>query len=174
MEWKIDQKDIPKDWAKIDNKYFSVSYPKCFNPEGEEGEEDLKITPSILFRRGKDCPGFVNGYGDSNSFNIGYFPTAGIKSIDEALAGDYLLIRQKININDIKGILLGELLDYYNEPKSLYEAQLRWQVYTICGGKTFRIITAAFPGKLTMDLVEKNKYDFPEDFKKIVSTFKCK
>src|SRR5437868_10702990 len=82
LEWKTDPKDIPKDWVKLDNKYFSVSYPKCFSIEGEEGDgdenENPKITPSVLFRRGTDCPGFVKGYGESNSFSIGYFPTAGI------------------------------------------------------------------------------------------------
>ena len=37
LEWKTDPKDIPKDWVKIDNKYFSVSYPKCFSIEGDGG-----------------------------------------------------------------------------------------------------------------------------------------
>jgi hypothetical protein len=174
LKWKIDPKDIPKDWLKIDNKYFSVSYPKCFNLQGEEGEDDPKIAPSILFNRGKDCPSYVSEYGDLNWLVISYYPTAEITSVDKASTADYSLLRQKAIVNGYDAILFAGLMDHLDESNNRFESKLRWQIFTICKGKTFRFGTMLPPGKSTMTLVEKNNYDFPEDFKKVVSTFKCK
>ena len=52
--------------------------------------------------------------------------------------------------------------------------QLRWQIFLLCGKKTMRIDIDYGRGKPTLDLIEKGDYTFPEDFKLIVSTFKCR
>lgn len=174
-QWQMSTKDIPKDWVKIDNKYFSAAYDsKCFTIEAEGGEDDPKIAPSILFRRKKSCPEFKEGYGDSNWMSIGYFPYGGVKTIEGASTADYPLVRQKIKINGIDAISIGGLMDYFDESKDHYDPQLRWQLFVICHKKTFRMGTIVPPGKPTMDLVEKNNYAWPEDFRGIISTFQCK
>lgn len=174
-QWQTLSKDIPKHWVKIDNKFFSASYdPKCFNIEGEGGEDDPKIAPSVLFRRKKNCPGFKENYGDSNSVNIEYYPYGGVRTIEGASSAEYPLVRQKIKINGIDAISLGGLMDFLDESNSNYEPQLRWQLFAICNKKTYRMVITVPPGKPTMDLVEQNNYAWPEDFKKIISTFQCK
>lgn len=169
LEWKIDQKDMPKDWIKLDNKYFSVYYPKCFSLEGQEGEEDPKISPSIAFNRGENCPGYVKDYGDLNWLIIGF------SLVDfENVTLENNVLRQSINLNGLQAVYLVGLMDHYDETKKEFQVQARSQVFAKCKKKTFKLGFDLPSGKPSMDLVEKNKYDFPEDFKKIVSTFKCK
>lgn len=163
--WK--SKAIPKDWLTIDNKYFSVSYPSCFNIQGEEGESDPKISSSIVFKRESTCPGFMKEYGDGNLFTIAYFYAGGLTSIDNAGTADYSLLQQKINLNGSDAVLFAGLLDSN-------QLQLRWQIFAMCKGKAFRLVTELPAGEVSVERVNKNNYDFPEDFKKIASTFKCK
>lgn len=174
-QWQASSKDIPKDWIKIDNKFFSASYdPNCFSIEGEGGEDDPKIAPSVLFRRKKNCFHFKENHVDSEWLSIGYFPDGGVKTLAGASTADYPLVRQKIKINGVDAISLGGLMDYWDESNRKYMPQLRWQLFLICNKKTFRIGTIIPPGQPTMDLVEKNNYAWPEDFKAVISTFQCK
>lgn len=173
--WQTSVKDIPQNWNKLDNMYFSVSYdPKCFNIEGEEGESDPKVAPSVIFKRKKTCTGFKDTHGDLNWLIIGYFPYGGVSTIEGASTSDYSLVRQKIKINGIDAVSLTGLMDFYHESTESYDPQLRRQLYIICNKKTFRIGTMIPPGKPTMELVEKSDYAWPEDFKGIISTFSCK
>lgn len=174
FQWQKLPKNIPEDWTKIDNKYFNVSYPKCFTLEGDGGEDDPKIAPGIVLKREKNCPYFKENYGNSNFFTIGYFPTAGIKNLHWSHGHENQLFRQKGKINNIDSILIGSLMDEYNFNLKKHEAQFRWEIFLICNQKPFRIVYDLPPGKHTMDLINNNRHEFPEDFKEIVSTFHCK
>lgn len=167
LTWKLSAKEIPKDWVLIDNSYFSVSYPACFRVLGEEGESDPKISSSLAFTRRSNCPNFIKDHINENFLTIRYFDSAGITSLEKAYTLDYTLLKQKVNLNGVDAVLFAGL---FKEN----EIRLRWQIFTICNGKTFRIVSELPAGSLSQERVDKNNYDFPEDFKKIVSTFKCK
>lgn len=173
LKWEA-PKEIPKGWIELDNKYFSVSFPNCFVIEAEGGEDDTKIAPFINFKRTENCPSFVKNYEESNSFNINYNSLKNLKSIDKAFSGDYLLIKQKISLDGKDGLILGGLRDDYNLKTTSYTTQFRWKIFVICEKKLFEIISTVPPGEPSMELVNKNNYSIPEDFKEIISTFKCK
>lgn len=173
LKWQTLSKDIPKDWIKVDNKYFSVSYPKCFNIQGQESEDDIKISPSLLFERGANCNSSFKLKEDPNWFTLSYFPRAGIKSLHWSLGSKLQLLRQKGIINGIDGIILGAVKDRYVS-EQINEVLFRWEIFIICNKKPFRMVTETPQGKPTMDFLEKGKYNFPEDFKEIISTFQCK
>lgn len=173
LEWNADLKTTSPDSIKLDNKYFSVSYPKCFSVVGEAKEENPKISSSVVFFRSESCAGFLKGGGDSNSFSISYFPYSGFKNLDGTMTAEPPLIRQKLKINGIEAKLFAGLLDSANEIESTYEPQLRWQIFVFCKEKPFRIAGTLPPGGPTMERVDKSNYDFPEDFTKIVATFTC-
>lgn len=168
LEWKTDPKDLPKDWIKLENKYFSVSYPKCFILQGEEGEEDPKLAPSVAFNRSENCPNFLKGYGDFNWLVIS------VSLIDfENVSLENNIFRQDVDLNGKQAIYFVGLMDY-TEIKNEFQFKVRSRVFTKCSGKTFKLTFDLPPGSLSEKFIEKNKYDFPQDFKKIVSTFKCK
>lgn len=171
--WETPQKSIPSDFIKINNTYFSAHYPKCFTITGENGESNPKVSPTVLFKRQNNCPNFSKDDNDSNLFDLGLSPTD-FKSLDDAFTADYTILRQKIDLNGNDAVLLVGLIDSNIRNTHVSAPQLRWQIFTKCKKNTLQIIASAPTGKETLDRVDKNNYEFPEDFKKIVSTFKCK
>lgn len=173
LQWNKDPKDVPSDWIKIDNKYFSVFYPKCFSIDGNGGESDPKIAPGVVFIRGPSCSLYKKMFGEFNWLTIGYSPYTGISSLKWSRVHYKEVFRQKGYINGVEFNLVGSLMDDYNFETKVHEPQFRWELITICNKKPFRMVHDAPSGKPTMDILN-NKLEFPKDFEEIISTFRCK
>lgn len=173
LQWNKDPKDIPSGWIKLDNKYFSVFYPKCFSIDGEEGESDTKISPSILFTRTPLCSLYKKKFGEFNWLSIGYSPYTGISSLKWSKVHYKEVFRQKGYINGVEFNLVGSLMDSFNLETKVHEPQFRWELILICNKKPFAMGYDLPPGKPTMDILN-SKLEFSRDFEEIISTFRCK
>jgi hypothetical protein len=173
LDWHTSPKDIPKEWKEIENTYFSASYPKCFTLKGEGGDDDLKTSPAVLFSRSTSCDMYKKEIGDGNAFEIVYDNGNPLRTASAASASDSLFV-QNLKINGIDAKMIVNVMDATGATPEDHILQLRWQIFLLCGKKTMRIDIDYGKGKPTSDLIEKADYKFPEDFKQIVSTFKCK
>lgn len=174
LRWSKEPKDISNDWDRLENKYFSISYPKCFSIEANGGEtDDTKLSPGISLIRGSFCPLYKKNWGDFNRMSIMYTPYSGISDLKWGVAQPKEVFRQKGYINGVEFNLVGDLMDDYNYEKKIHDPEFRWELTIICNKKPFSMGSYVPPGKPTMDLLN-NKLEFPKDFEEIISTFRCK
>jgi hypothetical protein len=173
LDWHVDKKNISKEWKNLNNDYFSASYPKCFVLEGQGGDSDIKTSPAILFKRSPACEGHNKDLGDYNWVGIEYDNLNPLRAASKASASDTLFV-QNLKINGLEAKMIVNVMDSNLGREDGTLLQLRWQIFLLCGKKTMRIDVDYGRGKPTLDLIEKADYKFPEDFKQIVSTFKCK
>jgi len=169
LNWSQDVKNIPKDWIKADNKYFSVYYPKCFGIETNgQSEGDYKTSQGISLRRSPECSGYVSGWVESNWLSVMYEFLREAKNVNikTMLLGTHTLYRQNLKLNNLESYISGII----HEASGI---QLRWQVVVLCKGKVFRATFTVPSGEPSEARIKNNDYSVPEDFKKIISTFQC-
>lgn len=156
-----------KDSVELKNKYFSVSYPKCFKAIPEGGGDDVKTSAAILLEKPPECI-LKDKLGPPVKFvSIMYDFANEIKKVENAYTGDKILLKQAIKIDGNSGILFAGVTGSKNS------LQARWSAYFLCSKKSFRLTVLLEPGQDTFDFLEKGNFDLPEEFKKIVATFKC-
>lgn len=167
-------KEIPKDWATLDNnQFFSFSYPKCFNIEPDGGEDDLKLAPYVDLIKTEKCPFFVKYHGFENLMSI-TFEGSRYRTLKGTSGDSYHLKRQKITLNGMEARSFIGLADDYDSEKKVPAPALRWQVFVSCKNRIFGFTISNPPGDPSLAHVNKNDYEWPEYFKEIVSTFQCK
>lgn len=182
LEWKVDQKDTSKEWTQLDNLFFKASYPRCFSVVGEGGDPDVGDdpykTPSVSFRRESKCLNFSKDLSsDAQTLSIGFNGNLSSKptyDVDGRIFGGDLLFRQKMKINKAQAVFVASITDTCEENKCPSKVQLRYEIYMVCKKRIFNFTYVAPPGLISLERIEKSDYQFPEDFKKIISTFRCK
>lgn len=167
LDWHKEKKDIPKGWVALKNKYFTVSYPDCFRVIGDGGEDDVKIAEAVILKRQNTCKHFNSELGESNSFSMGILDLAPNEKVENFVVGNELYV-QHMKLNNIKAMYFVQAMD------GDLGAAIRWHMSMICQKKRMYIIYKYPDGKPSLDRIEKSDYQFPEDFKEIVSTFRCK
>lgn len=168
------------DRADLVNNYFEISYPKCFNVDltipGDPGVT-VETSASVDFIRTKKCNLYSNIKGDPTSdFNRihltydTYFSDP--KLTESHPKGSKKFYRQMIDIDGVEGVAyMGVGLDLKHVVVS------GWNVVVACKGKKNESFIFSIPGQRGTEVIEtlKNKkFELPEDFKQIVSSFRCR
>ncbi len=175
LKLETQKKDIPKDWMKLDNNYFSVSYPECFKFEALGDVDDPKMAAEVILKRESSCLQYKENWNESNWLSIQYTlspaKTIGLKS---SFLGVSPVFRQKAEVNKLESFVVAGLMDHFDEKTKSYVYDIRWQIIIKCKNKVFLGIFWTPPGQASVDRVNANDYSIPDDFKEIISTFQCK
>lgn len=167
----IRPKKIPSDWKALDNKFFKIAYPDCYLPVGEEGESDIKKTGALLLSRQKTCSEFDSSLEGNNSLGIA-LASFGYKKL-ESISVANMLLRQKMKINDQDAVFIVSVFNHFDHLTEKTEVQLRFQVFPVCRSQTYDITFDMPPGEKSIQLFNKKVFQIPEDYKKVISYFRC-
>lgn len=176
LQWNSDPKNIPKDWIKADNKYFSVFYPKCFSIEMDgQGEDDYRTSQGVSLRRMPKCTNFNEGWKESNWLSINYEYLRDVKNVGlkTMILGTHFVYRQKLNINTFESFIGATIMNDFDTKNNENTIQLRWQVIIKCKNKVFFAGFTVPSGEPSFSRFENSDYQAPDDFKQIISTFQC-
>ncbi len=164
----------------LNNEYFKISYPKCFHVEATGGDDDegtSKDSASIDLHRTKKCKNY--SYDDYfNLIQVNYeFLThySGPEEIDSIEPSATTAYRQPIDVHGIPGIV-NLNLGLSAEVEKKFEPKIGFDAFLFCKGKKnevfhFQMVTSK--GEEAIKYLEKKKFDLPEDFKQILSSFEC-
>ncbi|WII71379.1 hypothetical protein QJS83_12995 [Bdellovibrio sp. 22V] len=172
LNWKLKPEDV-REMNSLDTKYYRIKYPKCFKPEDVSEEDNVQMSPHITFNRTEKCPGYRGEWVELLSvyWLDGHFKKA--KTADDLILGRSVY-EQRGLVNNYPAAYLVTLESITRDMKIGYEVQLNYNVLILCKGDVYGISASALQGKQSLDLIKSKKFDFPEDFKKIASSFECK
>jgi hypothetical protein len=178
LTWNQPKTETSKDEVVLNNKYFSVTYPKCFSAiaEGGDADEGPSISTGVAFYRQKSCPLFET---EKHSFDgvdiiadlVGKKISKTAYEIDGNTGGAWIF-KQKMMINDSKAMMQIGIIDSC-DVGACPLPMLREEIWTVCNGVKFSFGVAVNPGEDTMAALKKDHYEIPEDLKKIILSFKC-
>ncbi len=155
-------------WKRLDNQYFQIDYPDCYDIQTSGEVTDPKLSAVIELTPGPSCNsaqitlGSVVAWRPSNRK---------YQSVTEAAVLD-MIYRQPLRLNGDTAVIFASVLDTLSAEK-IPQTQLRWEAYVMCSGEMFSTGAMISPGKESHDRIEKNNYSAPEDFRRIASTFRC-
>lgn len=172
LNLKFDQKKLPGDFVKLENKNFTIFYPKCFElvADMDEDGEGVSKAPGVGFYKKDKCDNYKAK--DDKHINVGTSWSYKLKSLESAYPNGHLLLKQKMRINDIDALMITFARDDSTEPGR--KPYMRREIYMICDEKTYKIVSDAPIGSVSEDLIAKENYGFPEVFMQMIATFKCK
>ncbi len=176
----------------LKNDYFNVSYPKCISAKpteaGSDEKTNLKNTGSIDFDRTSKCKNF-KGKHVTNWLGLWYSGEVSDETVSRyhdfymkpKFEGDSVMVparflNQNAIVNGQKAYINGSILTS-NDKEKPNEVVMRWEMDILCEGKKnvefkFSFMTESYDQLLAF--VTTKKYEIPEDFMQIISTFKCK
>ncbi|MFS4461169.1 hypothetical protein [Bdellovibrio sp. HCB2-146] len=158
----------------FENKYYSLLHHNCIQIKADGGEEDdPKLSTAIVLERTKACLSYIKD-SDVNFLGIEDYSFQGWASLNEVYQTDVPLFEQKIKINGIDAVYFGGLLNSTIGSEKKVEPQYRFQIFLFCDKKPFRIGAVLPAGKPSIEFVNSKTFEWPEDFKSIISSFKCK
>ncbi|WII71381.1 hypothetical protein QJS83_13005 [Bdellovibrio sp. 22V] len=172
LNWKLTPEDV-REMSSLDTKYYRIKYPKCFKPEDESEEDNVQISPHISIDRTDKCPGYK---GEWVGWLAVYWTRGNYKNAKTAddLSPGNAIYDQRGTVNGYPAAYFITLDSIVRDMKIGYEIQLNYSVRIICRGEVYGVGARAHQGKQSLDLIKSKKFDFPEDFKKIASSFECK
>jgi hypothetical protein len=170
--WNTDKK-ILKDWVTLKNRYFTISYPKCINPEGDGGEDDPKLAPAVAFSAKSACIDFSKELGSEYLFEISYEDGISPKSEIINIGEKNNLKTQNITLNGNAAKFFTIIMNSNIGDSSGTLIQMRQKIYLLCGEKVMSITYDSPRGDISLQKIEKSEFEFPDNLKKIVSTFQC-
>ena len=161
-------------FQSFENKYYSLLHHNCIQIKADGGEEDdPKLSTAIVLERTEACLNYIKG-SDVNFLGIEDYSFQGWTSLNQAYQTDVPLFEQKLKLNGIDAVYFGGLLNSTIGSEKKVEPQYRFQLFLFCGKKPFRIGAVLPAGKPTIEFVNSKTFEWPEDFKSIISSFKCK
>jgi hypothetical protein len=166
QNWNASSGKVSKGMTKLNNKYFSIIYQKCFAATGIYDNDDPGLSAQVLFD-GSKCKDQKQ-----TEFSAGISGGDHLKKVSDAFSGRPLT-RTPLKIGGQEWYLLADVVDMNNGVDPI-RTQLRWEAFTICGDRTMTVNTTEKPGQPSLDRIKSENYDPPEFFKQIVSTFQCK
>ncbi|WII71380.1 hypothetical protein QJS83_13000 [Bdellovibrio sp. 22V] len=172
LNWKLTPDDV-RAMNSLDTKYYKIKYPKCLKPEDVSEEDNVQISPHITFNRTEKCPGYKGEWVDLLAVYWTREHYEKAKTADDLTLGN-AIYDQIGTVNGYPAAYSIILDSIVRDMKIGYEVQLSYIVLILCKGDVYAISASALQGKQSLDLIKSEKFDFPEDFKKIASSFECK
>lgn len=166
LKWSTSDK-MENSILHLKNDYFTVNYPSCFSVEGlgAEDSDEIEKSPIVVCKRTSKCPQYESKNENANLLVIS-------ANQDGVSLSDRPLLIQKISVNGNEGTLQAGVFDSGKDENM--STTLRWEVAVICKGTRYTLLSALAPGEESLNRIEKNDYEVQQDFKKIISSFKCK
>ncbi len=183
-------KDNMRTDSRIDlvNENFSISYSKCFEvaptQEAANINENNKTASNLIFTRTSNCKHYKDK-NVTNWFSIKFVDFLTKKEADlyfsnKVNTSPVVFMNQVVNLNNHKAeisasIFLSTTVATNNEYKK--QLKMRWEMNILCEGKEYEQFRFTFMTESYDELLEfvtTKKYEIPEDFMQIISTFKCR
>lgn len=164
--WRTENLKKTDELFELRNKYFNITYPKCFNAVPDCGEDDVKTAVCLMLQKPSTCQPDQKEARDFE-VSITWDYLSKLKSVEKAHPGDRVLFKNKVSINENAAVLFAGV---YGQKEHL---KGRWSIYVLCSEKMFRIVVPIGEGKQMISFLEKGNFELPDEYKKIVSTFKC-
>ena len=167
------------DLVDIENKYFSISYPKCFIVESTSGVDDnvdIKKSTSLDFKRTSNCKLYKKNL-ELDSLQLFYEANySDPQHAESDPAQSNSVYRQTLNVNGATGVVY---LNFSLSTEGYHwrDPILEWEGIISCEGKASRSFKFLFLQARDNDVdvfMKIKKFELPEDFMQIISTFKCR
>ena len=170
------------------NENFSISYSKCFEvaptQEAANINENNKTASNLIFTRTSNCKHYKDK-NVANWFSIKFVDFLTKKEADlyfsnKVNTSPVVFMNQVVNLNNHKAEISASIfLSTTVATNSEYKKQLkmRWEMNILCEGKEYEQFRFTFMTESYVELLEfvtTKKYEIPEDFMQIISTFKCR
>ena len=155
-------------WKRLDNQYFQIDYPECYDIQTSGEETDPKLSAVVELTPGPSCTPTHSALGPVVTWRP---ENSTYRSISEAYTHN-MIFRQPIRLNGSDAMLMAAVLDK-RDKEHVLRYRLRWELYVLCSGEMFSIGTSLPAGKESEDRVARGDYSVSDAFKTFASTFRC-